>query len=213
MSVNINNVVNVELGLKVNDIEMILRDYAILNNVPIIGDEGLAFLEKIIALYKPQRILEIGTAIGYSAERMARVSGSEVITIERDEVMYNRALETISDLNLNDKVKIIFKDALDAFDLVKNYEFDMIFIDAAKGQYKKFFELYTPLLKKGGIVVCDNMMFHGQLENKENKSRALRALLRKIKEYHEYILTNTNYDTSIFQIGDGMSISIKKLNC
>ena len=210
MSVNINNVVSPELGLTFNETEKILRDYAILNNVPIIGDEGLAFLEKIIALYKPKRILEIGSAIGYSAERMSRVNGSEVITIERDEVMYKRAIETINDLDLNDKVKIIFKDALDAFDLIKNYEYDMIFIDAAKGQYKRFFELYTPLLKKGGIVVCDNMMFHGQLESNTKKSRALRALLRKIKEYHEFILENKDYDTSIFQIGDGMSISIKK---
>lgn len=209
MSVNISKDINPDLNLSFNDYELDLREYAIENNVPIIGDEGLAFLELIIDLYKPKKILEIGTAIGYSAERMSRVCGSNVITIERDEVMYKKALETISVLGLNDKIKIIYKDALEAFDDI-NEEIDLLFIDAAKGQYKKFFEGYTKYLKKGGIVICDNMLFHGQLENEEIKSRNLRALVRKIKEYHEYLLSNNNYRTTILDIGDGMSISIKK---
>lgn len=210
MGVNITKEINPDLNLKFTDYELELRDYAIENNVPIIGDEGLSFLEMIIALYKPKNILEIGTAIGYSAERMARVNNSNVVTIERDEVMYKKALETIDTLKLNNQVEIIFKDALEAFDDVSNKKFDMIFIDAAKGQYKKFFEGYTKYLNKGGIVVCDNMLFHGQLENEEIKSRNLRALVRKIKDYHEYLLSNDDYYTKILDIGDGMSISIKK---
>lgn len=210
MGVNITKEINPDLNLKFTDYELELRDYAIENNVPIIGDEGLSFLEMIIALYKPKNILEIGTAIGYSAERMARVNNSNVVTIERDEVMYKKALETIDTLKLNNQVEIVFKDALEAFDDVSDKEFDMIFIDAAKGQYKKFFEGYTKYLNKGGIVVCDNMLFHGQLENEEIKSRNLRALVRKIKDYHEYLLSNDDYYTKILDIGDGMSISIKK---
>lgn len=210
MGVNITKEINPDLNLKFTDYELELRDYAIENNVPIIGDEGLSFLEMIIALYKPKNILEIGTAIGYSAERMARVNNSNVVTIERDEVMYKKALETIDTLKLNNQVEIIFKDALEAFDDVSDKKFDMIFIDAAKGQYKKFFEGYTKYLNKGGIVVCDNMLFHGQLENEEIKSRNLRALVRKIKDYHEYLLSNDDYYTKILDIGDGMSISIKK---
>lgn len=212
MSVNITTEINPDLNLKFNDIELSLRDYAIEHDVPIIGDEGLAFLETIVGLYKPKRILEIGTAIGYSAERMARVCSSKVVTIERNEAMYNRALQTVSDLSLEDNVKIIFKDALEAFDDVKDYEFDMIFIDAAKGQYKRFFEMYTPLLSENGIVVCDNMMFHGMLEipQDEIRSRQFRSLLRKIKDYHEYLLSNEKYKTTILNIGDGMSVSFKK---
>lgn len=208
MSVNINNQIDKKLNLSFDQEEKILRDYAILNNVPIIGDEGLAFLENIIKLYKPQNILEIGSAIGYSAERMAKL-GSNVYTIERDEVMYNRCIETIKTFNLEDKIHLFYKDALEAFDCVKDIKFDMLFIDAAKGQYKNFFEIYTPLLKKGGIVVCDNMSFHN-LESEEVHSRSLRALLRKIDNFHNFLLENNNFDTTIFNIGDGMSISFKK---
>lgn len=209
MNLNINNTIEKEFGLEFNEYEMILRDYAMVNGVPVIGDEGLAYLETIIALYKPKRILEIGTAIGYSTERMARICGSEVISIERDKVMYDRACMTMKDMNISN-VKLIYKDALDAYPDVCDMEFDMLFIDAAKAQYKRFFELYTPLLKKGGIVVCDNMGFHGFLEGVEIKTRALRGLIRKIKDYHEYLISNTDYKTNILNIGDGMSVSIKK---
>ena len=200
-------------NLKFSDFELELKDYAEKNNVPIIFDEGLAFLEMIIRLHKPLRILEIGTAIGYSAIRMSKVCDSQIVSIERNETMYNKALENISKAGLNDKIKVIYKDALEAFEDVSDYEFDMIFIDAAKAQYMKFFNLYTPLLSNRGIVVCDNMLFHGLIEDKdsyENQTRAVRGLIRKLGAFHEALLSNEDYITSIYDIGDGMSISVKK---
>lgn len=201
------------LNLKFDDLEQKLKDYACKNNVPIIFDEGLAFLESIIALKRPKVILEIGTAIGYSAIRMHRVCDSEIYTIERNEKMYNEAVKNIHEAGCDDKIHIIFKDALEAFSDVSNVRFDMIFIDAAKAQYMKFFDLYTPLLNANGAVICDNMLFHGLVEDKEsyqNQSRSVRGLIRKLGNFHQSLLQNTEYQTSIFDIGDGMSISVKK---
>lgn len=209
----VENVEDNLLNLEFNDLDLKLKEYAKINHVPIIIDSGLALLESVIAISKPKKILEIGTAIGYSAIRMARVCGSEVYTIERNIDMYNEALKNVSLANLDDKIHLIFNDALNSFDLVKDNEFDLIFIDAAKAQYTKFFDLYTPLLSKNGIVVCDNMLFHGLVENDEvyqEQSRAVRGLIRKLKSFHKALLDNPNYKTSIFEIGDGVSISIKK---
>lgn len=198
---------NLKFNQKLNE----MREYAKLNHVPIINDEGLSFLKTIIALYKPKNILEIGTAIGYSASIMSMTSDSTVYTIERDEVMYNEAKKNISDLNLDGKVNIIFDDALNSFDKLSDKKFDMIFIDAAKAQYTKFFELYTPLLNKGGIVVCDNMYFHNLVNSDlESLSKNVRNMVKKLQMFHEFLLNNENYETSIFDIGDGISISISK---
>ena len=200
------------LNLSFNEFDLSLREYANLNNVPIIKDAGLAMLEQTIMLNRPLRILEIGTAIGYSAIRMNRLIDSEIYTIERNEKMYNEATKNIKAINKENKIHIIYKDALEAFDDVKDLEFDMIFIDAAKAQYVKFFNLYTPLLKKGGVVFCDNMLFHGLVldeANYDNLSRSVRGLARKLKAFHNELLSNKSYKTSIFDIGDGISISVK----
>lgn len=203
----------VKNNLEFNELELELKEYAKEHKVPIIFDEGLSFLEAIIRTKRPINILEIGTAIGYSAIRMARASGSNVYSIERDINMYNLAIENIKRAGLDNKIHIIFKDALLAFDDVKDIKFDLLFIDAAKAQYHKFFDLYTPLLNENGVVVCDNMLFHGLVEDKdniENYSRSVRGLIRKLNEFHESLLNNSDYDTAIYDIGDGMSISVKK---
>ncbi len=197
------------LNLKFNDYIISMRDYAKENNVPIIQDEGLAFLKAIVKLYKPNKILEIGCAIGYSSSMMSLYSGASVVTVERDPKMYEEASKNIKALGLTDKIKIIFKDALLIEDELKGEEFDMIFIDAAKGQYTKFFEKFSPYLKDKGIIVTDNMLFHGLLDT-EIKNRNLRQLVTKLKKYHTFLLENEEYDTSIYDLGDGMALSIKK---
>lgn len=201
------------LNLKFDDLEIRLKNYAQEAHVPIIMDEGLALLESFIALKRPQRILEIGTAIGYSAIRMHRVCGSEVYTVERNADMVRLATKNIQSAGLSDRIHIIHKDALEALDLVKDLEFDMLFIDAAKAQYAKFFNLYTPLLTEHGAVVCDNMLFHGLVEDKknyENQSRSVRGLIRKLSLFHQTLLDNELYQTSVFPVGDGISVSVKK---
>lgn len=186
-----------------------MRDYAKENNVPIIQDEGLAFLLTLIKIKQPKKILEIGTAIGYSASLMALNSQASIFTIERNEHMFLQAKKNISSLKLDNRINIIFKDALEAFDNVKNEKFDIIFIDAAKAQYINFFNLYSPLLNNDGIIITDNMLFHG-VTMESAKSRAVRGLVRKLNNYTSFLLEHEQYHTSIFNIGDGMAVSIKK---
>lgn len=188
-----------------------IKQYAKENNVPIITDEGIAFLLEQIKQHKVKEVLEIGTAIAYSSSLMA-LAGVSVTTIERDLNMYNQALININDLGLNDKIKVIFKDALEAYSLVEDKKYDLIFIDAAKAQYEKFFNMYTPLLNEGGIVVCDNLDFHSLVKEKDltSYSRNLRSMIKKIRLFRSFLENNENYTTKIYNIGDGMSVSIKK---
>lgn len=211
-----NNLREATNQLTFTSLEEELRAYAKENHVPIILDDGLAMLETTIRLIRPKKILEIGSAIGYSAIRMASVLGSEIYTIERNPNMYELAKENIKKANLTDKIHIFFKDALEAFDLVKDNTFDLIFIDAAKAQYMKFFNLYTPLLRENGVVVCDNMSFHGLVDVLENEdeylkySRSVRGIIRKMAKFHDELLQKEDFDTTLFEVGDGIAISVKK---
>lgn len=192
-----------------NSVEEI-KEYAKENRVPIIKEAGLSFLLEQIKKYEVKTVLEIGSAIGYSAIMMSSLAN--VTTIERDKNMYELALKNIKDLNLEAKIKIILADALDSFALVKDKTFDLLFIDAAKAQYEKFFNLYTPLLKKGGLVICDNLLFHGLVKESDlsGYSRNLRSLIRKIKAFRAFLEGNGSFLTTFYEIGDGMSVSIKK---
>lgn len=198
-------------NLKFDDFDLSLKEYAKINHVPIILDEGLNFLINIIKSSNAKNILEVGAAIGYSSINMVKRSNAQVTTIERDDNMYNEAIKNIKLANLEDKIKILHMDALEAFDEVKNEKFDLIFIDAAKAQYQKFFETYEKLLNPNGIIICDNMNFHMLKEKDQTElSRSVRGLIRKLASFEAWLLSNDNYDTTIYDIGDGLSISIRK---
>lgn len=198
-------------NLSFDDFDLKLKSYAKENHVPIILDEGLSFLINIIKTKNAKNILEVGAAIGYSSINMAKRSNSTVTTIERDDAMYSEAVKNIKDANLEDKIRLLHMDALEAFNEVKNDKFDLIFIDAAKAQYQKFFETYESLLNSNGIIICDNMNFHMLKEQDQaSLSRSVRGLVRKLANFEEWLLDNNNYETTIYDIGDGMSISIRK---
>ncbi len=187
-----------------------MRDYANLNNVPIILDEGINFLRDYIKKNNIKRILEIGTAIGYSAILMSDVAEDIILTsIERDEVRYLEAIKNIKKANLEERINLIFKDALEV-DLKDSY--DMIFIDASKAQNIKFFEKFEKSLIDKGTIITDNMNFHGLVdENIENiESRNLRQLVKKIKNYKVFLEENEMFITEFFDIGDGMAVSKRK---
>lgn len=135
-----------------------IKNFAFENKVPIISDDGLSFLLQMIRVSKSTRILEIGSAIGYSAINMALLNSQiNVDTIEKNEKMYNLARENINRMNLNEQVRIFLDDALE-IDLNKlRNDYDLIFIDAAKAQYIKFFERFSTLLNKSGIIISDNL--------------------------------------------------------
>lgn len=187
-----------------------IKNYALENNVPIMQDDGINYLTNYIKKNKIKKILEIGTAIGYSAIMMCLVDNDiEVTTIERDEKRYLEAIKNVKKFKLEDRINLIYNDALE----VKiNEIYDLIFIDAAKAQNTKFFEKFERNLSDGGSIITDNMYFHGLVFKDEEDigSRNLRQLVRKVKNYTLFLEKNNKYDTEFLNIGDGLAISIKK---
>ena len=191
-----------------NSIEEIEK-YAYENDIPIMQKVGIDFLCNFIKQNNIKRILEIGSAIGYSAIKMVLVSSDiKIVTIERDKERFDLAVKNIDNLKLSNQINIRLEDALES---QVDGEFDLIFIDAAKAQYIKFFNKYSTNLSKKGFIISDNMSFHGLTENvKEIKSRNLRQLVTKINKYKDFLLNNEEFNTEFYQIGDGIAISSRK---
>ena len=183
-----------------------LEEYAKINNIPIMQKDGIEYLMDYIKESNYKTILEIGTAIGYSAICMASVDNDIKITsIERDKVRYDIAIKNIEEANLSNRINAIYADALD-IEIKENY--DLIFIDAAKSKSIEFFNKYKNLLKPNGSIVTDNLDFHGLREKKnEIKNRNTRQLMNKIDKYIEFLNENKEFKTSFLKVGDGISIS------
>lgn len=197
------------LNIKLNEYQKQMREYALNNHVPIMQDEGIAFLIMLLEIKKPQRILEIGTAIGYSSSVMAFNSNAHIDTIERDPKMIALCKENHQKLGISDRVSLIEGDALFVFNDLKENKYDFIFIDAAKAQYIKFFEMYGTLLSDNGIILSDNLYFHDLLFTDIN-NRDLRQLVKKVKKYNDFLMNHPHFKTHIFKIGDGVGVSTKK---
>ena len=182
-----------------------IEQYAQANNVPIIERDSIEYIQNYIKENNIKTILEIGTAIGYSAIMMASVSPDiKVTTIERDEDRYNKALENIKAMNLEDRITVLGVDALDTNIYDK---FDMLFIDAAKSQYINFFEKYKDNVNDNGVIVTDNLHFHGLVDKyDEITSRNVKGIVRKITNYISYLKDNV---TEFIDLGDGISITKK----
>ncbi len=187
----------------------VIEEYAHENNIPIMLSDGIDFLTDFIKKNDIKRILEVGSAIGYSAICMAQVSlDIQVVTIERDTLRYNEAVKNINDFGLNDRIEIILADALEC-DI--SGDFDLIFIDAAKAQYIKFFEKYKSNLAKDGVIISDNLSFHGMVDNMDSiTNRNTRQLVGKIVKYIDFLKNNLEFDTEFISIGDGIGISRRK---
>lgn len=188
-----------------------IENYAKTNNVPIMEKEGIDFLTNYIKENNIKTILEIGSAIGYSAIRFCLVNDDiTVTTIERDTNRFDIAKENINNFNLNDRIEIINDDAFNV-DIFKKY--DLIFIDAAKSQYIKFFEKFKNNLNDNGVIISDNLKFHGLVDGDyDNLSRNVKGLVRKLKAYTDYLKQNEEFETVFLDIGDGIGISRRKQN-
>lgn len=191
--------------IRLEDIEY----YAKSNNIPIMLKDGINFLTEYIKNNNIKKILEIGSAIGYSAIKMALVSCDiQVTTIERDKSMYDEAIKNISEMELNNQINVIFDDALN---VELNEKYDLIFIDAAKSQYIKFFNKFKDNLAENGVIITDNLSFHGLVIDSSNCSRNTKQLVKKIRKYIDFLKSNEEFETEFLSLGDGISIS-KKVN-
>lgn len=185
-----------------------MEEYARINHVPIIEAEVRNFLSTIVFLKKPSKILEIGTAIGYSSIVMKKAYElAKITTIEINYESAKLAKENFSKHGYED-IKIINEDASSALEKLEE-KFDLIFIDAAKGQYINYFKLAKGLLNKDGIIVCDNVLFRGMVAHKELAEKRHRkvTIVKRLREFLEEITDDSKYETSIIPIDDGMSIS------
>ena len=132
-----------------------------------------------------------------------------VTTIERDESRYMECLKNVKKCGFEKKINVVFQDALEVN--LTGVKYDMIFIDAAKGQYTKFFEKFQYFLKDGGTIITDNLKFHGYVgKSKEIESKNLRGLAEKIENYIEFLKNNKDFETNFYDVGDGLSVSVKK---
>lgn len=183
--------------------------YAEEKGIPIMQKKSMNFLCKFIEKNDIKSILEIGTAIGYSAINMALVSEDiNIVSIERDQDRYIEAIKNIKKCKLEKRITLVLGDALN-IDLTGKY--DMLFIDAAKAQYINFFEKYKENIVEDGFIVSDNIDFHGFVENKDQiQSRNLRQLVTKIQKYIDFLTNNEEYSTKFYKIGDGLAITYRK---
>ncbi|GEN85462.1 O-methyltransferase [Oceanobacillus sp. FSL W8-0428] len=190
-----------------------LEKYAEINHVPIIHRNSMHMINLVLTMQQPESILEVGTAIGYSALRMLEgAPDAKIITVEKDKKRYYEAITNIQKQKRNSKVDVILGDAADVMqDLAeKKKQFDVIFIDAAKGQYQSYFDLADRMLISGGILITDNVLFRGMVYSGGEAPKKYKTLVRKLKAYNEMLMNHPDYHTSIIPIDDGVSISYKR---
>lgn len=189
-----------------------MEDYAKEHNVPIMELDGIEAMLQLLRIQRPKKILEIGTAIGYSALRMiSAVETAMVVTIERDKERYEKAEEFIKRSGKSPQITLIKGDALEEENQVRGLgPYDAIFIDAAKGQYKKFFEIYSRYLQHDGMIITDNVLFKGLVCEPDIESKRTRNLVTKINDFNRWLMGHPDYDSVILPVGDGVAVSKKR---
>ena len=187
--------------MNTNSFFSVIEEYAEKENVPIMKKDSIDYLLEFIRNNNIKDVLEIGSAIGYSALKIS-TTGANVTTIERDEERYKIAVENINKSNYKNQINIILSDALDV-NLTEKY--DLIFIDAAKGKNKEFIDKFKKNLKTNGFIIIDNMDFHGLVgKSSEIKKRRLRSLVRKIESFIEYMDNQIEFKVTKINVGDGL---------
>lgn len=187
-----------------------LTRYGIVHLVPILQADSMEYMESLLKSLKPKWFLEIGTAIGRTAITAAMtVEDLHVVTIEKDPEMAALARENIRKAGLEDRVLLIEGDALETE--IPKESYDLIFIDAAKGQYQRFFERYTPYLGEDGVVVSDNMFFHGLVQHPERtNNRHTKGLIKRLQRYRTFLESLDDFETEILEMGDGIALTRRK---
>lgn len=184
-----------------------IKQKALEEHIPIIMDDTLEVVDKILKEVKPTKILEIGTAVGYSAMCFSEYlqEGGKIDTIERDEERIAEAKINIKNVGVEDKIKIYEGDAVEILPTLKE-QYDVVFIDAAKGKYPFFLKEALRMIKLTGVILADNILYKGYVMSDYNKHKQ-RTAVRNLREYIKEVTENPNIETEILEVGDGLAVS------
>ncbi len=189
-----------------------LEQYAKENDIPIAGPETARLVSVLTRIKQPSHILEVGTAIGYSAIIMARAAGSgcRILTLEYDEETAKTARKNISAARLEDAIEVVCADAKDYLSYIDGDEiFDMIFLDGPKAHYVYMLDDAVRLLKKGGILVSDNVLFKGMTADDGHFARRKVTIIHRLREYIDRLMAHPQLETALLSQGDGVALSVK----
>lgn len=188
-----------------------IEDFARENGVPIVQKEAGVFLEFMTSMKKPKKILELGTAVGFSSILMYESAGVEpdIVTIERDEKMIEMAKVNLDRFNLRDKIKIEQGDCLEVLERLDD-KFDLIFMDAGKGHYNHFLPHCLRLLKDDGIIVADNVLFRGMVASQELVKRRKITIVKRMRTYLDLVTQDESLITSVIPMGDGIAVTKRR---
>ena len=209
MNINHNHIIDYLNSIYIDEDFVELRNFGIENNIPIMKLETKEFLKNLVTIQKPKNILEIGSAIGYSSLLFSKYTGANITTIEKSEKMCEIAKSNFKKYGKD--INIINMDAKKALNNI-NQGFDFVFIDANKSQYKYYFDKSISLLNKNGIIVCDNILFRGEIANDNIVNKRDITIVKNLRKFLSYITDLDEYITSIIPIGDGISLSTRRID-
>lgn len=202
----IRSLINDEKGIL-----MELEEYANKEHIPIVQKEIANFLKFVVISKRPRKILELGTAIGYSAilMNMASRGKCQITTIERDKTMIDTARKNVAKYNMQDKIEILEGDCKEVLPTLQE-KYDIIFMDAGKGHYKEFFPHCMRLLDDRGIIIADNVLFRGMVANDELVERRKITIVKRMRSYLDMLSKDENLITSVIPMGDGIAITTRR---
>lgn len=188
-----------------------IEDFARENGVPIVQKETGVFLEFMVSMKKPLRILELGTAVGFSSILMYEASGTnpDIVTIERDEKMIELAKLNLNKFNLSEKIKIEEGDCLEILEKLQE-PFDLIFMDAGKGHYNHFLPHCLRLLKDDGVIIADNVLFRGMVACDDLVKRRKITIVKRMRTYLDLVTHDENLITTVIPMGDGIAVTKRR---
>ncbi|MBO8163897.1 MAG: O-methyltransferase [Brevibacillus sp.] len=177
--------------------------------IPIIQLPSVQMIRLWLLAHRPTSILEVGTAIGYSTIWLADAAPqASIVTIEMDASRAERAQANIAEAGMAGRVSVIQADATAG--LPGDQTFDCLFIDAAKGQYRTFLDLYLPRIVTGGLIICDNILFRGLVADPSQAGKRLRPMVEKLRDFNDYLRNHPQLETTFIPVGDGIAVSVKK---
>lgn len=198
---------NIVSELKINN----LQNFARQNFIPVVQESTCNFLFDTVKNLQPKRMLEIGTAIGYSGIVLLNASKSATLTtVELNADRAKMATQNFNEFNVSNRVNLIVNDAMKELENLQNQEFDFVFLDGPKGQYTAYLPLILNILTVGGIIFCDNIEFNHMVNSDKVAPRKVRTIVNNLKKFKTEITNNANLKTTFYNVGDGVAI-IEKL--